>query len=401
VRAVLSERVGGTVEWRGRHGVLVLAFLAALSTNLVRVVLSPLLPAITETFGVTTGTIGLALTGMWAAVALTQLPSGLLADRFGERPVVLASLGLTTVGGGLLALTPSFLAFAVVVGLLGAGVGLYYPAGTALLTRRFEDTGGALGVHAAAGPAGGLLAPLVATALSSRYDWRAGVAAGAVVALATLALLARGIGPTPALRPDERLRDRVDLAVFGALLARPRIAYTTVIAVATGYTWQAFVSFFPLFLVQYHGLSPGRAGLFFGAIFAASVVGLPVVGRLSDTFGRDAILALVLCLVAVGFTLFLTVDGSGLLVGVVVTASGMNWGGVLHSRYMDALGSDERGTGFGLVRTVSVLLGAAGNVVTGTVAQFAGWPVAYGVVVVLLLAVVGSLVANRALGVGL
>lgn len=386
---------------RGRHGILVLAFLAAFSTNVVRVVISPLLPAIIDAFDASTGLMGLALTGMWAAFALTQFPSGLLADRFGERRVIVASLGLGTLGGGLLAFAPSFAAFAVVALLVGAGVGLYYPAGTALLTRRFEDTGWPLGVHAAAGPVGGLVAPLLAVEVAARSTWRAGIAAGALVVLVTLVLVGGGIGATPPVRPGGSLRDRVDVASLWALLSRPRIAYTTAIAIATGYTWQAFLSFFPTFLVEYHAFSVERAGLFFGVIFVFSAVGLPLAGRLSDAFGRDTIMALVLSLVAAGFGLVVTLDGVGLIVGIVVLGSGMNWGGILHSRYMDAFGPEERGTGFGLVRSVSVLLAASGNVVTGTVAEIAGWPIAYGIVIGLLALTVGSLAANRLLGIGL
>lgn len=389
------------LTWRSRHSLLVLVFVAALSTNVVRVVLSPLLPAIIDGFGVSTGTIGIALTGMWAAVALTQLPGGLLADRFGERRVILASLGVTAVSGGLLAFAPTILTFAVVAVVLGAGVGLYYPAGTALLTRQFDNTGGALGVHAAAGPVGGLVAPLIATSVAVRYGWRTGVAAGAGVVLVALVLVASGIRSTPPLRSDEGPRGLVDPSALGALLGRPQVAYTTAIAFATGYAWQAFVTFFPTFLVSYHGFSTERAGLFFGVIFVFSAVGLPVVGRISDTLGRDAVMAVVLSLVAAGFGLFLAADGSYLLLGTVVVGSGMNWGGVLHSRYMDAFSADERGTGFGLARSVAMLLAASGNALTGTVAEAAGWEFAYGLVVVLLLIVVGSLLVNRAFGLGL
>lgn len=352
-------RIGPT--WRSRHSLLVFVFVAALSTNVVCVVLSPLLPAIIDDFGVFTGAIGIVLTGMWAAAALTQLPGGLLADRFGERRIILASLGITAVSGGLLALAPTLLTFAVVAVVLGAEVGFYYPAGTALLTRWVDNTGGALGVHAAAGPVGGLVAPLIATAVAVHYGWRAGVAAGAAVVLVALVMVASGIQSTPPLRPDEGPRGLGAPWALGALLRRPQVAYTTAIAFATGYAWQAFVSFFPTFLVSYHGFSAERAGLFFGVIFVFSAVGLPIVGRISDTVGRDTVMAVALGLVAAGFGLFLVSDGSYLLLGTVIVGSGMNWGGALYSRYMDAFSADERGTGFGLARSVAMLLAASGN----------------------------------------
>jgi dipeptide/tripeptide permease len=57
--------------------------------------------------------------------------------------------------------------------------------------------------------------------------------------------------------------------------------------------------------------------------------------------------------------------------------------------------ASERGSGFGMARTVYVLLGSVGNVVTGTLAERRGWVVAYGVVVVLMVVGVGLVVGRR------
>jgi len=59
-----------------------------------RLVISPVVPAISNAFGVSNAAIGLALTGMWLAYAAAQFPSGLLADRYGERSIILVSVGV-------------------------------------------------------------------------------------------------------------------------------------------------------------------------------------------------------------------------------------------------------------------------------------------------------------------
>jgi dipeptide/tripeptide permease len=66
---------------------------------------------------------------------------------------------------------------------------------------------------------------------------------------------------------------------------------------------------------------------------------------------------------------------------------------------MDHLAADERGTGFGLVRTVVLLVSSLGSGVTGTLAGQVGWLVAYGLVGILLAVLVSALAANRVLGV--
>ena len=72
------------MRWEYRNTVLVLCTLAFFATMVARLVISPVVPDIETEFGTSSGMIGLALSGMWAAYALSQFPSGVLADRYGE-----------------------------------------------------------------------------------------------------------------------------------------------------------------------------------------------------------------------------------------------------------------------------------------------------------------------------
>ncbi|MEF8855569.1 MAG: MFS transporter, partial [Haloarculaceae archaeon] len=153
-----------------------------------RVALSPFVLAIAATFESSRGVVGLVLTGMWASYALSQFPGGVLADRYGERRIVLVALGGATVGSVLVAASPSLPVFALAAVLLGSGAGLYFAAGTALLDRRFENTGRAFSVHSAGGPLAGLVVPVGAAWVAARVSWRAGVLVGGVAALGALAL---------------------------------------------------------------------------------------------------------------------------------------------------------------------------------------------------------------------
>jgi sugar phosphate permease len=68
---------------------------------------------------------------------------------------------------------------------------------------------------------------------------------------------------------------------------------------------------------------------------------------------------------------------------------------------MENFDRDDRGTGFGLVRTAYILPGSAGSAVTGAVADTFGWAPAYGLVAALLLVAAGTLVLNELFGTGL
>jgi MFS family permease len=167
------------------------------------------------------------------------------------------------------------------------------------------------------------------------------------------------------------------------------------------YVFQSFASFFPTFLVEHHGLSQPRASLLFGVAFVLAAAFLPVAGRLADHASRDAVLAGVLAAAATGFAAVVFGGGPLLFGSVVVLGVGLSWGGVLQARFMANFAEAERGTGFGLVRTTFILLGAVGNAVTGVLADIAGWTAAYGVVVALLVLAVGAMAVNEVLDLGL
>jgi len=386
----------------GRYVVLGSAVVANFGQFGARIAISPFVLAIAATFGRSKGEIGLVLTLMWAIYALFQFPSGVFADRHGERLVVLLALALATVGAVLVAWAPTFLAFALAAVVLGSGAGMYFPAGTALLDRRFDQTGQAFSFHSAGGPVAGLAVPVGASLVAARYGWRLGILVGATAAAIGFLAIASAMGSTPAASPDMRIRDRLIPTTAFDILSRPRVAFTTLLGVLGMYVFQAFVSFFPAFLQEYHGLSTEGSSFATGVAFVLIAGVLPLVGRAGDTVGRDIFLVVPFLVTAAGFaTLLVPVGRPAIAAGVLLVGVGLTWGGVLQSRFMLEFADDERGTGFGLVRTTFVLLGSVGSAATGFLADAGGWPLAVGVIVALLLLAAALVTGNRLLGLGL
>lgn len=387
------------MKWRYQTTVLAIAVVANFTQQGTRLLISPLVPDIIAAFGSTKSAIGLALSGMWAAYALFQYPSGFLGDTYGERRVIVISLALTGAGSLLLAVAPSFWLFGTFAVLLGAGTGLYFTAATSLITKLFDHTGQALSFHSAGISLSGLIAPVAAGFVGLRYGWRWGVVLGAVVAFPVVLVILDRVRPLDRGWPQPAFREQVDLPAMMALVTRSEVGFMTVLAAAAVFVNQSFMSFFPTFLIEYHGLTTGVASVAFGGIFVLSSVAQPVMGRLSDRVSRTAVISLSLGLTALGFSfVLLSRDLAGLVVSLVVIGLGISWAGVFHAWFMDILGGADQGTNFGFVRTVYMFLGASGSVVTGTLADSFGWPVAYGVVIALLVASVGALLGQWGLG---
>lgn len=388
-----------SVKWRYQTTVLVIAVVANFTQQGTRLLLSPLVPDIIAAFGSSKSAVGLALTGMWAAYAIFQYPSGFLGDTYGERGVIVVSLALTGAGSLLLAVAPTFWLFGVFAVLLGAGTGLYFTAASSLLTRLFDNTGQALSIHTAGISLSGLVAPVAAGFVGLRYGWRWAVVLGAVVAFPIALVALTRIRPNTGDGQPRAFRDHVDLPAMVALVLQSRVAFMTVLAAAAVFVMQSFMSFFPTFLIEYHGLTTSVASVAFGGIFVLSSVSQPVMGRLSDRVSRTAVISLSLGLTALGFGLVLARGSLAVLVAsLVVIGLGISWAGVFHAWFMDILRDAERGASFGFIRTVYMFLGASGSVVTGTLADASGWQAAYGVVILLLIASVAALIGWRGLG---
>lgn len=371
---------------RGR--VLTLCVGAYFGVRLCQVIIGPVVPEIRATFDVSRGSTGLALTGMWVLYALVQVPSGVFADRYGERTVVLIAL-LTTACATLgMALTPTFVGFALAVATVGVGAGVYYNPATALLDRTAGAVGRAIGVHRIGGQAAGIVAPALVTLAGLRFGWREAVAVAGVSVLVVAVAFRGGVPPTEPRQQGASLRNQFDTRQLVGLLSRSHTRTTTVMMAFVEFAGLATMSFLPILLIEHHGVSDGVANLLFGVFFAITTVFQPLAGWASDRYDRDLVIVGVATIGVVGFG-GLGVGGSVVVVGVATALSGvsMSLTPVVQSRMLGGLGTDERGRGFGVFRTVYLLFGATGTAVVGTIADVADWGVAFGLLAGLFLAV--------------
>ncbi|ELZ06473.1 major facilitator superfamily protein [Natrialba chahannaoensis JCM 10990] len=365
-------------RWRYSETVLVLCTLAFFATMVGRLAISPVLPMITEDFEVSNSVVGVAMTGMWMAYFLSQYPSGIFADRYGERPIILIAVGGTAVTSLFLAVSPFFAVFVFATIALGAVAGLHYSVATTLLTRTYDDIGAAIGIHNSGGPAAGLVAPPIAGWVGVTYGWRAAVAIAVPIAILVYVLFSRLIDPTEPRRPNQPMHERFDIGAITDLLSRPKIAFPICLAIAGAFVWQATSTFLPTFLTEHRKQPTEFAAVVFASYFVVQAITQVGVGAVSDRVGRDFATAGCLLLAGVGFVILVTVPGpEAVVVAVLLIGTGLGWGAALLPRFMDVLSDAERGAGFGLIRTVYGFIGALGSVATGLFADLFGWGVAF------------------------
>ncbi len=378
-----------------RNTALASTFVANGSQFGARVVISPFVPAIALTYGASKATIGGVLTLMWAVFALVHYPGGVFADRYGPSRVIRIALGLTALGSLLVTTAPTLATFMLGCVILGLGGGAYFPTGHAYLSGLFGDRsrGQALSVHAAAGTVAGVFFPTIATTIAHRFDWRAGIAVGTVAVVLATGVVVLSLRGSSLGSPTIAVRDRLSPSALIGLLTRPAVVTTIALGSVLMYLFQGFVSFYPTFLREYHGIAPQRASLLFSTAFLVVAFGLPLIGRLADRARTERVLLLPFGTMAVAIAIMLSVTAPwSTFLGTGLVGLGLSGGGAIAKRAMAHFDSTTHGTGFGIVRMLYVLLGSLANVVTGTLAQYWGWSYAYGVLGVLSLLAVGLLV---------
>ena len=383
-----SSRLGGLSRLREADA-LVLTALIWFLAKFLRYTFPPLFGTLQDSYGVSNTVVGSAFTALMLAYALMQFPSGAFADEYGSVRVI--ALGVLVAGGGslLVALASPFPLLVAAMVLVGVGTGAHKTVAVGLLSTVYpQRTGRALGVLDTVGAFGGVAAPAVVVAFTAAggFGWRAIFLLGAAGGLVLTLLFARQV---PKRMPDDGTDDRsgsldAGLRTYFGLFADRRFALFVVVTVLYSFVYNGVVAFLPLFLTEQVGLSESFAGLLYSALFVVSLVQM-VTGDLSDRMGRLPVMAALLLLSALGLSVVVFAGGSPLVVAGAVVAFGLGGHGyrpVRGAYLVTVIPDDVAGGTLGIVRTASMVAGAASPAVVGYLSDVADFTVAFGLMVV-------------------
>jgi MFS family permease len=384
-RAIADLRSDG----RGRM-LLAIAFGWFLSIS-VRMIYPALLPHLRGAYGLTLTTAGLLLTVLWIAYAFGQLPGGILADWAGERLLLIASSLVAATMLALVVVADSTVVLFSATALFGVGTALYGVSRFTILNEIYPDQiGTATGVTMAAGDLGNTVMPPAAGFIAAAAAWQFGF--GFAVPLFVLAAVGLWATLPARQRTTTSLSDHLALDDVVPTLSHPVVLRGTVLLVLWGVIMQAFIGFYPTYLIDVKGLSGQVATVLFGFFFALGVLMKPVAGRAYDAVGvRVPLLAIMgtagLALLALPFTgdlwpfVLLTALASSLLGFETIVISDLT----------RRLPDGTQGTNLGALRTVYIALGALSPVLFGAVADrgyfdeaFIGTAVIAGMVVLIV-----------------
>jgi MFS family permease len=337
----------------------------------------PVMPLFAATLGAGPAEVGSINGAFMLTAGLLSIPAGLLADRTGRKPLIIAGLAAAAASSLLVTLChrPGEMAAAYI--LFGVGLAAFAPGMLSLVADVMpsDRLGRAYGWYTTStyiamtlGPASG---GYLAKALGLRQVFA--VSGCMLVAVALLAVQLLPKGP-----PRRRAELHAVLAGSIALLHNRSLLACLLATAGSCIGFGVFLTFLPLYALS-QGFDPAQVGLVFAAQAVTNVVGRVPIGRLADRYDRRRIVAGGLICLAVALAALGQMAG---LLQLIVCAVVMGVGMALTFTTIGAMIADQtpplqRGLAMGMYNSCIYLGMMCGSTVMGIALKRIGYPLGF------------------------
>ena len=275
----------------------------------------PLIPILQTELHINSAQAGLMSTLLFLGLAVTYIPAGALADRYGPRPVLIGSCILLALGGVLLPLIPNIIWILLCRTIVGFGAGGAFVAGAGVSASMGKHSSLAQGLYGGSVQIGSGLGLLVTPLLYSWFGWRGTFLFWGLLPIsAIIAWLFINDGQ------EAHIPTKVDVK---AGLRSPSVWTLGLSHMGTFGLGNAIAAWIAVYLVHQYGLTLGLAatlgsialltGMFFrplgGILLARRIIGAIPLLRVGTIMG---FVGVALLAIPIRFTL-LVVAGMGLI----------------------------------------------------------------------------------------
>ena len=238
---------------------------------------------IAEGFHQNVSGLGTATSVYFVAIALVEIPGGIISVKLGPKKMVLAGTVISFSSNVLSAFLPQFNLIVASRAVAGIGNGLAFPSLLVALARNFRRGSEALSVGLMNGAfnLGGMLGLFGWAIFGTIVGWRASVLIAGLLGLASSIPLFFVL-PKDGLKPDFRIRiEHLTSVIF-------RREVVTIVLSLFGIAWGVSVSwgFLVYYLEGTMDIGPGLAGLTGSLSLIFSLLVSPIIGRRYDKFGN-------------------------------------------------------------------------------------------------------------------
>ncbi|MGH7928294.1 MAG: MFS transporter, partial [Candidatus Binatia bacterium] len=244
----------------------------------------------------------------------------------------------------------------------------WHPAAAASLSNHFpERRATALSIHGTGATISDTVTPFCVGLLLANFSWQTAAQVQFIPALLFGFVIWRVLAGV--FSDDSAGSQRASMQFQDVLALVSNAAFLGVSA-ATGLLQMGrlvILTFLPIYLQEHLHYSPVALGGFVALLHAMGIISQPILGLLSDRFGRKAVLVPSCLLLGLFFTLVAVVD-PGIPLAVVIGASGLFFYtlfNILNAAVMDVAGANIQASTYGLTSLVTQLVVTPTPIVTG------------------------------------
>ena len=328
-----------------------------------------ILPSIKAGLNLNNVEVGALSSAQQLLQGLAPLPLGMVADSMVRHRGTLLALSLVIMGGAYFLLgVPVFVWALAGSALIGLGTAFWHPTAAASLSNRFpERRATALSIHGTGATISDTLTPFCVGFLLANFSWQSAAQVQIIPGLLFGLVIWRALAGvftdagSRAQRASLRFHDVTTVLTNAAFLG---------VSAATGLLQMGrlvILTFLPIYLQEHLHYSPIALGSFVALLHVMGIVSQPVLGLLSDRFGRKAVLVPSCFLLGLFFTLVGLVQ-PGIPLAVVIAASGLFFYtlfNVLNAAVMDVAGANVQASTYGLTTLLTQLIVIPTPIVTG------------------------------------
>lgn len=374
-----------------------IGFLARFSYALAR---NPVLPLFALALGAGPEGIGLAVGISTVTGILFKMPSGALSDIIGRRRTMLAGLVVFGLMPFAYLFITEYSALVVVRFLHGLATAIYGPVAMAVVADVAGNRKGELlswfssvciaGTLLGAPIGGYVLFLLGGEGSAGLGEFRMVFLLSGITGVAALVLGLRTLRHGDKPVAGKGLTERLHLFARGIreVVADKRVLMTSSMEGIQNISMGALEAFLPVYAVSVAGLNVFQAGLIWGVQIVVTMISKPLMGKVSDRWGRRPLIVagMLLCAVPFAFIPHLTGFVPLMLAGMVfglgeafVTSSSA-------AMVADYCKAQHYGAAMGVFGTIFDVGHASGPILTGLLVASMGYGPAFALVAALLLA---------------
>lgn len=332
-----------------------------------------LLPSLKIGLSLSNTQIGLMSSARSLGGGLANLPAGFVGDRYQHGAPIILGASIVSVGLMYFIIGSVNNLSVVILASVGISIGIafYHPAAISTLSKVFPSRKGfAISIHGTGGSAGEALGPLITGALLTYIIWTMafkGIGVVGIFAGIFFGVLLRNtnipIGNVGTFKS-------YIISAYHLIIDYKMLNILVIVALY-GSTQITVSTFFPIYLESELDYSPSSMSFFVFASQIAGILSQPLMGLISDKYGRWHVLLPSFLILGVT-SFFLGFIGNGLPLLTLVIVMGIVLFpimAILIASAIDVVGSDVQATVVSIVFGTSILISALSPYVSGIIAD--------------------------------